>query len=82
MSLRHDIKVPIDHHQSNLPIVPNTAYTKKELDMIRPHLESGMVSFNHNLVFTDHWNVELDEFEYEFHSYSKMCCPCFGDEEL
>ena len=46
MSVKNDIKIPIDHHQSNLPIVFNTACTKNELDMIRPHFQSEMVSFN------------------------------------
>ena len=34
MSISHDIKIPNDHHQSNLPIISNTTYTKKELDTI------------------------------------------------
>ena len=34
-----------------------------------------------NSVLTDHWNVEVDEFEYEFVSHYKMCCPCVGVEE-
>ena len=36
MSVRHDIKIPTDHHHSNLPIIIITACTKKELDMIGP----------------------------------------------
>ena len=81
MSIRHDIKIPIDHHQCNLPIICNTACTKKELDMIGPHFKADVISFNHSSVFSDHWNVEVDKFEYEFDSYSKMCCPCVGVEE-
>ena len=49
--------------------------------MIGPHFKSVMVSFNCNLIFIDYWNVEVDKFGYEFHSYSKMCCPCVGIEE-
>ena len=49
--------------------------------MIGPHFKSAMVSFNCYSVLTDHWNVEVDEFEYEFNFYSKMCCPCVGIEE-
>ena len=73
-------KIPINHHQSHLPIVSNTAYTK-ELDTVQPHFKSAMVSFNHNLIFSDYWNVEVAEFKYEFNHYSKMCCPCVGVEE-
>ena len=40
-----------------------------------------MAFFNCKSVFTDNWNVEVDEFEYEFDHYSKMCFPCFGMEE-
>ena len=40
-----------------------------------------MASFNYNLVFSDHWNVEIDKFKYEFNYYSKMHCPCVGVEE-
>ena len=64
MPIRHDIRIPIEHHQSNLPIIANTAYTKKELDTIRPYFKSAMDSFNFNSLFTDHWNVEVDDFEY------------------
>ena len=41
-----------------------------------------MSSFNSNSAFTDHWNVEVDEFEYEIHYYSKMCCPCIQVKEI
>ena len=64
MSFRHDIRTPIIHHQSNLPIVVNTC-TKKELDTIKSHFKSAMVSFKCN-------SVIIDEFKYEFDSYSKM----------
>ena len=80
MSIRHDIRIPFGHHQSNLLIVASTACTKKELDIIRPHLKYAMASFNHNSVVTDHWNAEVDEFEYEFDYDSKTCCPCVGVE--
>ena len=36
-----------------------------------------MASFNNSSVLTDHWNVVVDEFEYEFDCYSKMCLICF-----
>ena len=81
MSIRHDIKIPIDHHQSNVPITTNTEFTKKELDTIEPHSKFAMVSFNCNSAFTDNWNIEVDEFKYEFDSYSKMCCSCVGVED-
>ena len=81
MSIRYDIKILIDHHQSNLAIIYNTACKKKELDMVEPHFKSAMVSFNCNWVLTDHWNIEVDEFEDEFDSSTKMCCPCIGVEE-
>ena len=74
-SIRCDIKIPIDHLHSNLPIISNTAFTKKELDMIRPHYKSAIDSFHCTLVFTDHWNwnMEVDKLEYEFDCYSNMC---------
>ena len=49
--------------------------------MIGPHFKSAMFLFNCNSVLADHWNVEVDEFEYEFDSFSKMCCPCVGAED-
>ena len=61
--ISHDIKIPIDHQQLNLPIVNITAWTKKEFDMIGPHFKSTMVLLNCILVFSDHWNVENDEFK-------------------
>ena len=81
ISIRHEIKIPINHHQSILPIISNTACTKKELETIGSHLKSEMVSFNSNLIFSDYWYVEVDEFKYEFNCYSKMCCTCVGVEE-
>ena len=75
------MRIPIKHHQSNLPIIDSTASTKKELDTMRAHFKSAMASFNHNSVFNDHGNVEVDEFKYEFDCYSKMCCPCVGVRE-
>ena len=59
MTVRHTIKIPIDHYQSNLPIISNTACTKKEVDKIGPHFKSVMTSFNHNLVFTDHFWIRV-----------------------
>ena len=41
---------------------------------------SSVASFNHNSVFTD-WNVDVDEYEYEFDCYSKMRCACVGVKE-
>ena len=65
ISMRHGTNIPIHHRQSNLPIINNTACTKKELNTIGPHFKSAMFSFNHNLVFSDHWNVDVDEFKYK-----------------
>ena len=76
MSLRHDIKIPIDLCQSNLPIIKNTACTKKELDTYGSHFKSTTVLFICNLVCHDHWNVEVEEIKYEFDFHSKICFPC------
>ena len=81
MSIEYDIRITVKHHQSNLPVIDNTAFTKKDLYAIRPHFKFTMASFNCNSVFTDHWNVEVHLFEYEFDSYSKINCPCVGVEE-
>ena len=53
----------------------------KELNMIGSHFQSAMILFNCNFVFNDNWIVEVDEFEYEFDSYSKLCCFYVGVEE-
>ena len=79
--MQHDIKTPIDHHHSNLPIITNTACNKKELDMIGLHFKLAMVSLKCNSVFTDHWNVEVNQFGYEFDVFFKMCCQSLGTEE-
>ena len=63
MSIRYDIKIPIDHHQFSLPIISNTACTKKELDIFGLHFKSATISFNHYSVFAHNWNIEVDEFE-------------------
>ena len=65
MSIRFNIRIPIEHHQSNLPIRANDSCTKKGLDVVRPHFKSAMASFTHKSLFTDYWNIEVDEFEYE-----------------
>ena len=68
MSVTHDIKILIDHHWSNLPLVNNIAYTEKEFDMIRSHFKFALVSFNCNSFFSDHWNIEVDKFKNELDS--------------
>ena len=40
------------------------------MEMIEPHLNSAMASFDHNLIFAYHWNAKVDEFEYEFDCYT------------
>ena len=40
-----------------------------------------MILLNYNSIFNHYWNVEVDEFKYEIDAYSKMCCPCVGDEK-
>ena len=81
MSIRRDSRTSIKHDQSNLLLIANMAFIKKELAVIRPHFKSDMASINCNSLFNDHWNVEVDEFEYEIDSYSKMCCLCVGVEK-
>ena len=63
------------------PILASTACIKKELDTNELQFKSTMASFNCNSVFTDHWNVEFDEFKYEFNSYPKIFSPCVGVED-
>ena len=77
LDIRHDIGSPIAHHQSSLPTLANTACMKKDLDMIGPHFKSAMASFNINLIFTDHWNVEVDKFEYCFDYYPRCVTLVF-----
>ena len=40
-----------------------------------------MFSFNCNLDFDDHWNIEVGGFKYKFDCYSQICCPCVGVKE-
>ena len=79
--IRNDIKIPIDKQKSNLPFLNHSVCTKKELDVIGPHFKSTMVLFDYNWVFNDYWNVEVDEFKYEFDSYFKMYYPCVWIEK-
>ena len=35
----------------------------------------------YTLSFTEKWNVEIEEFDYEFGTMAKMFCPCVRSEE-
>ena len=51
------------------------------MDVVGPHFKAALTSLNHNVAYTNHWNVEVDEFKYEFDCYFKMCFHCVGTAE-
>ena len=42
MSVKYDIRIPIEQHQSNLPTIANMACKKKKLDEVGPCFKSVM----------------------------------------
>ena len=78
LHIRHDIEIPIDRDNTNLPIVFHVACTDVEKKDFGPSFRSAITKMNRSFGFTGRWKVPVDEFEYEFGNYAQMLCGCVG----
>ena len=90
----HKISIPIDTNETNLPVIFNCHCNQKERDVIGPQLRSGLFrvpldmreSWNaaqtaqarSKIGVNRRWDTSVDDFEYEFNTMQRMCCPCVG----
>jgi hypothetical protein len=81
LKIRHNIEIPIDKNNSNLPIIYNVSCTALERKEIGVHFRSALKCSERCLGFTGKWDVEVDEFDWEFGTYQQMICPCVGAED-
>ena len=79
--IRHDIKIPIEKNNSNLPIIKNVSCTNSEREKLGHHFRSAIKSWDRHLGFRQKWQVEMDKFDYEFGTAVQMVCPCVGTDE-
>ena len=78
--IRHDIEIPIDKPNSNLPIIHNVFCSDMEREKIGHHFRSAIKSWDRYLGFRQKWRVGVEEFDYEFEAAAQMICPCVGTD--
>ena len=74
----HQIKIPIDTFNTNIPLIHDVSCTDKERREVAPHLRSSMAK--HTLNFKKSWTVAVEYMEFETTHKQKVCCPCVADE--
>ena len=75
LALRHDVEITIDKTNTNLPMIYDVACSDTEKKEIGHHFRSA-----YTLGFTEKWNVEIEDFDYEFGTMAQMLCPCVGSD--
>ena len=79
LDIRHDICIPIDIKNTNLPLIQNTCCNDEEKSRIGPHFRTAIAASLHNFGVTRGASV-FDEFEFEFNAFADLLCPCVGVE--
>lgn len=80
LSIRHDIDIPIDINNTNLPLIHNVTCTDAEKKAIGPKFRTSICASLHCLGFLGVWKAVVDDFEYEFNHFAQMMYPCVGSE--
>ena len=76
LQIRHDISIPIDVNNTNLPLIHHVSCTQAEKQNIGPKFWTAMSASILCLGFLGVWTSVVDEFEYEFNSIAQLMCPC------
>ena len=79
--LHHDIEIPINKNNTNLPVIFNVACCRHEMKEYGHHFKSALAVNDRFLGFTGRWNVGIDDFDYEFGTYAQLICPCVSTDE-
>lgn len=80
LQVRHDIDIPIDINNTNLPLIHHVACSEAEKKNIGPSFRTAISASFLCLGFFGVWKSVVDEFEYEFNSVAQMMCPCVGTQ--
>lgn len=81
LSIRHDIEIPIDRENTNLPLIYDVACSRVERQEIGPLFNSALSLTQKIFGFSVQWKVSVEDFDYEFDAYKRMLFPCVSSDQ-